>query len=264
MKSRRNAQLRFNILMLAVICLFSQLLLAENLVVLTERVNKSTVAIAFHSPLKHSAPVIKGTGFAVNDGSLIVTNYHVIDEVTDPTIVEYFVAMLPLGDKIKVQRLEPLEIDVKHDLAILRVVDPLTPLTLGDNRLSPSGSDIAIFGYPLGGALGLFPAVHKGIVATITPDYMPARNSRSLTADNIERLKHPELIYQLDITAYPGNSGSPVIDTRTGNVIAVINKVYVQGNKESALTAPSGISYGIPIEHVQKLLDRALKKLENK
>lgn len=238
--------------------------IAESLVELTERVTKSTVAIALHSPLKHTAPAIKGTGFAIHDGQHIVTNYHVIDEDTDPTIVEYFVAMLPLGDKIQVQRLELLEIDVKHDLAILRIVKPFPSLELANSSLSPPGSDIAIFGYPLGGALGLFPAVHRGVIATITPDYMPSNNSRLLTADKIRRLNNPELIYQLDITAYPGNSGSPVVDTRTGKVIAVINKVYVQDNKESALTAPSGISYGIPVQHVHNLLERALKKLENK
>jgi serine protease Do len=258
MKSKRNVQLCFNILTFAIICFLPRLLSAENLVALTERVNKSTVAIAFHSPLKHSAPVIKGTGFAVNNGSFVITNYHVIDKVTDPTIVEYFVAMLSIGDKIQIQRLELLEVDVEHDLAILRVAEPLLPLILSDETLSPAGTDIAIFGYPLGGALGLFPAVHRGIISTITPDYMPARNSRSLTSKNIRRLKKPDLIYQLDITAYPGNSGSPVVDIESGDVIAVINKVYVKDNKESALSNPSGISYGIPVKHVNVLLERAL------
>jgi S1-C subfamily serine protease len=53
---------------------------------------------------------------------------------------------------------------------------------------------------------------------------------------------------------YPGNSGSPVFDVATGQVVAVINMVLVKGSKESALTHPSGISYAIPVRFVIDLL----------
>jgi S1-C subfamily serine protease len=69
----------------------------------------------------------------------------------------------------------------------------------------------------------------------------------------LKRLKEPFLIYQLDITAFPGNSGSPLIERNTGNVIGVLNKVFVSEGKESALSNPSGISYAIPIKHLKKL-----------
>ena len=35
-------------------------------------------------------------------------------------------------------------------------------------------------------------------------------------------------IFQLDATAYPGNSGSPLYDPESGEVIAVINMVFVK------------------------------------
>jgi len=63
----------------------------------------------------------------------------------------------------------------------------------------------------------------------------------------------PFLIYQLDATAFPGNSGSPVFDRESGALVAVLNKVFVSAGKESALTNPSGISYAIPIRHLRKL-----------
>jgi S1-C subfamily serine protease len=66
----------------------------------------------------------------------------------------------------------------------------------------------------------------------------------------------PFSIYQLDGTAYPGNSGSPLYDPDTGQVLAVINMVFVKGLKESAITAPSGITYAIPVRHVKELLAR--------
>jgi S1-C subfamily serine protease len=64
------------------------------------------------------------------------------------------------------------------------------------------------------------------------------------------------MIYQLDATAYPGNSGSPVFSQQTNEVIGVINKVFVSAGKEAALTNPSGISYAIPAKHVRAIAKR--------
>ena len=62
---------------------------------------------------------------------------------------------------------------------------------------------------------------------------------------------------QLDATAYPGNSGSPVYDPATGTVIAVIHKVFVKQTKEKVLQEPSGITYAIPVEYVKRSLAAA-------
>ena len=35
-------------------------------------------------------------------------------------------------------------------------------------------------------------------------------------------------VYQLDATAYPGNSGSPLLDADSGKVLGVINSVFVK------------------------------------
>ena len=61
-------------------------------------------------------------------------------------------------------------------------------------------------------------------------------------------------VLQLDATAYPGNSGSPVYDPESGDVLGIINMVFVKGTKEAALTQPSGITYAIPASHLQALL----------
>jgi len=61
-------------------------------------------------------------------------------------------------------------------------------------------------------------------------------------------------VFQLDATAYPGNSGSPVYDAATAEVLGVVNMVFVKGTKETALTQPSGITYAVPARYIQALL----------
>jgi S1-C subfamily serine protease len=65
------------------------------------------------------------------------------------------------------------------------------------------------------------------------------------------------VVFQLDGTAYPGNSGSPVYDPASGKVIGIINSVLVRSTKEAALTSPSGITYAIPAQRLKALLKRA-------
>ena len=86
---------------------------------------------------------------------------------------------------------------------------------------------------------------------------LPSLNSRSLGTKMIAQLQRaPFLIFQLDGTAYPGNSGSPVYDPVSGTVLAVINMTFVKELKENAITNPSGISYAIPATYARDLLQR--------
>jgi S1-C subfamily serine protease len=59
---------------------------------------------------------------------------------------------------------------------------------------------------------------------------------------------------QLDATAYPGNSGGPVIDIETGDVVGVLQGGVVKGTREAALSAPTGISYAVLIRDAAPLL----------
>jgi S1-C subfamily serine protease len=80
--------------------------------------------------------------------------------------------------------------------------------------------------------------------------------SRQLNVTMLKKLETPYDVFQLDATAYPGNSGSPLYDIDSGKVIGIINKVFVQGSKENAISNPSGISYAIPSEHIKQLLNQ--------
>lgn len=220
---------------------------------LIEQTSKSVVGIGIFTPIESSSPQLLGTGFVVGDGSYVVTNYHVVSKELKVNIVQNYVAMSGKGELIKSMKLELLAIDPVHDLAILKMLGTLPPLKLAGDDFERPGTDVFFTGFPLGAVLGLFPATHTGIIAAVAPDVNPAKNANQLTLDMLGRLKQPFMIYQLDATAYPGNSGSPVFDRQNGEVIGVINKVFVQAGKEAAISNPSGISYAIPVKNLKAL-----------
>ena len=146
--------------------------------------------------------------------------------------------------------------DEKHDLALLEIQgSPLPVLTLGDSASVREGQEVAFTGFPIGAVLGLYPVTHRGMVSVITPMARPADTSKTLTAIQLQHMRNPFNAFQLDATAYPGNSGSPVYEPGTGRVIGVLNSVFVKESRESVLERPSGISYAIPVIHVHKLLE---------
>ena len=147
---------------------------------------------------------------------------------------------------------EPYWSDRNHDLAVLRIEGNALPaLKIGSSETVREGQLIAFTGFPIGGALGFSPVTHRGMVSSITPIVLPGSNARQLNAKVIRSIKNGTFnIFQLDATAYPGNSGSPVFDQESGEVIGIINMVFVKGTKESALSHPSGITYAIPASYL--------------
>jgi S1-C subfamily serine protease len=105
--------------------------------------------------------------------------------------------------------------------------------------------------------LGFAPVTHRGIVASITTVALPAPTAGQLDPRAVARLRDGNFeVLQLDATAYPGNSGSPVLDIASGRVVAIVNMVLVRGSRESALAHPSGITYAVPVRHLQTLMQR--------
>ena len=129
-------------------------------------------------------------------------------------------------------------------------------VTLANDQYFPEGSYIAFTGFPIGSILGLYPVTHRGIISSITPTIVPVSDSREINIMMLKRYKDPYLAYQLDATAYPGNSGSAMYDIKSGKVIGIINKVFVQETKEAIIAHPSGITYAIPVKYLRHLLDK--------
>ena len=195
------------------------------------------------------------TGFVVGNGRQVVTNAHVIPEKLDVDNNQSLAIFAGRGATAKAYTARVVRTDIEHDLALLEIQGVTLPaMQLGDSDSVREGQEIAFTGFPIGMVLGLFPVTHRGIVAAITPMARPVENARTLNGAQMKRLRNLFDAFQLDATAYPGNSGSPVFEPGTGRVVGVINSVVVKESKESVLQKPSGISYAIPVSHVHSLM----------
>lgn len=243
-------------LLLVGIFFISCSLQASQLVDLIPQVKPSVVAIAIHNPTASPRVNFIGTGFVVGNGKQVVTNYHVIGRTLDESRREEYVVISGSARDITMHRMVSRRNAPQYDLAIMEIDKPLPALKLASDALQPEGSRIAFTGFPISSVLGIYPATHQGIISAVTPVAIPADNSRDLHIQALRQLREPYLVYQLDATAYPGNSGSPLIHQDTGEVIGVINMVHVKSTREAVLSDPSGISYAIPVQYVRQLLQQ--------
>ena len=226
-----------------------------------ERVTPSVVGLGTYAPTRSPRLDFHGTGFIVADGRAVLTNSHVIPPKgeLDLEARERYVALVGDPGDPALRSFEVFERLPDSDLALLRLEgDPLPALTLGTPGDLRIGHPVAYTGFPIGMIVGFYPVTHTAHIAARTPMALPARRDSELDAAQIRRLRHrdPPMVFQLDGTAYPGNSGSPVYDVETGAVKAVLNKVFVQGGREAAIAEPSGISYAIPVDLADPLLER--------
>jgi S1-C subfamily serine protease len=199
---------------------------------------------------------IAHNSYCEEQGSSSATNAHVVPESTDPD-GPLLVAQVRIGNgDPQIRRAQLINRDKEHDLAVLRIEGtPLPALTLANSDSVREGQEIGLTGFPIGGALGFSPVTHRGIVSSITPIALPSGNSQQLNEKLIHKLKGDVFnIFQLDAVAYPGNSGSPVFNSATGEVVGVINMVFIKSTREAALSNPSGISYAIPSVYLKPLI----------
>ena len=222
-----------------------------------EHVKQAVVGVGTYASIRGVQARYRGTGFVVADGRHVVTNAHVLPSELNSERNEYIAVFV--GVKGQVRQAEKVAVDAVHDLALLKIGGAsLSSLSLGNPSQVREGEGIAFTGFPIGPVLGLYPVTHRGIISAITPIATAGRASQDLNPQRIQQLRRqPFKVFQLDATAYPGNSGSPVYDPDTGQVLGVVNKVFVKGSKENVLKHPSGITYAIPANYVKALLGRA-------
>lgn len=223
------------------------------------RARASVVLIGSFNANQSPQFVHRGAGFLVGRGDLVVTAAHALPEGQPKAdaVTTAVQVRLP-GGTWKMLVATVVEVDPLRDLALLRLPTVAGPaLSLGDSSQVREGDDLAFTGFPVGGALGFSPVTHRAMVSSITSAALPSPSAERLQAQAIRSLRDGTFdIFQLDATAYPGNSGGPLFDPATGEVMGVMNLVLIKNTREAVLSQPSGISYAIPSRYVSELLQR--------
>jgi serine protease Do len=248
--------------LLAISLVFAPHIHSHSIIPVVAKMKNSVVGVGMYDAMGAQTHQLSGTGFAFGDGSLIATNYHVVSKEFDPQKVQYHIVFSGTGRQPTIHKAEIIAQDREHDLVILKINGNLPTVTLADQEYADDGTEVLLTGFPIGAVLGLYPATHRGIIAATTPDVIPSAHSSQLSINVLKRLEGKFMIYQLDITAYPGNSGSPLYAADSGEVIGILNKVFVKESKETVLEKPSGISYAIPVKYLIQLAKRKGLKLE--
>lgn len=217
-----------------------------------ELVKPSVVGIGSFVKTRSPALSFVGSGFVIDDGLTVITAAHVVNDLLQNGLGETLGILVRQGENAQFRAATISMIDKEHDLARLQLRGaPIPALQLGDSTKVQEGKSLAFMGFPLGIILGLHHVTHRATVSAITPVVTPALSSRQLDVKQLSQLARPAYaVFQLDGTAYPGNSGSPLFDPDTGKVIGIVNMVFIRGVKETAITAPSGITYAIPAQFI--------------
>jgi len=147
---------------------------------------KATIEKVRQSVVRVVGGEAEGSGFAIQSGGIIITNFHVIEFEPSPKIV--------LPDN-SFETAEILMADKNADLAILKIKKDLPVISWGEPKeLSPAEELLAI-GFPLGGQLIGEASVNKGSLAG-------RRRSKDVGVEYL----------QTDITLTPGVSGGPMVN----------------------------------------------------
>ena len=238
------------------LAVLSNAVFAQSLPDTIDEVRPSIVSIGTYQPARRPPGLFVATGFVIGDGRHVITNLHALPKRLDTQRKEVLVVANNAGKAAF--EAEIVAKDATHDIAVLRFKGtPMPALSLGDSKSVREGELYAFTGFPIGEVLGLRPVTHRGIISSITPIATPQLSSGTLDTAMVKALKNPYDVFQLDATAYPGNSGSPLYDPSTGKVIGIINRVFVKRTKEKVLSDPSGITYAIPILYARELLKKA-------
>lgn len=244
---------------LAALLISSPTAWGQSLAGLVARSKGSVVSVGSFSALRSPRFSFSGSGFVLGDGTLVATCLHVLpDLVASTERVELSVQLRGERGDLEWRAAKVLVRDRARDLCLLRLEgSPAPALSLTEQEAADSveGASVALMGYPLGGALGFSVVTHRGIVSSRVSSTAPAPSAGTLSDRAVLSARNGAFdLLQLDATAYPGNSGGPVINVDTGTVIGVVSMVLVKGTRESALSSPTGITYAVPAKYVSAML----------
>lgn len=178
-----------------------------------------------------------GSGFVIDKEGYIITNFHVIEGVTDLEVD------FPSGFKT---RGEVIGSDTDSDLAVIKVEAPpeeLHPLPLGDSTEIQVGQTVVAIGNPF----GLSGTMTQGIVSAF------GRTLQSLHEAPGGGLFTAGDIIQTDAAINPGNSGGPLLNL-DGEVIGINRAIRTYNFTVGEEPLNSGVGFAIAINLVKRVV----------
>jgi len=180
----------------------------------------------FFGPV-NSIESIQGSGFVVSYGGsdYVVTNYHVVDGVTNITATFSDGNSYPASVK---------GYDSNRDLAVISVKAPASefrPLVLLSSPLAVAVGEPV---YAIGSPFGLQGSMTVGIVSQV---------GRTITESTASEVSIPDVI-QFSAAINPGNSGGPLLDS-DGDVIGITT---------AAVSNSEGLGFAIPASTIAREL----------
>ncbi len=177
---------------------------------------------------------VAGSGFVISEDGYIITNYHVIDGVSDLKVSfadgSSYDATLVGGEEA-------------NDIAVLKIdATGLQPVLIsnGDQQVRV-GEQVVAIGNPLG-----------ELTFTLTAGYVSAldRNIKMSDGNTIN-------VLQTDAAINSGNSGGPLFNIY-GECIGITNAKY--SNNGSSQASIEGIGFAIPIHDVMDMVTDIIEK----
>ena len=170
---------------------------------------------------------VSGSGFVISQDGYILTNYHVIDGVSDIKVTfadgKSYDAVVVGGE-------------AENDIAVLKIdAAGLRPVILGNSDSLKVGEPVVAIGNPLG-----------ELTFTLTAGYVSAKD-RSITMSDGTIMN----MIQTDAAINSGNSGGPMFD-QYGQAVGIVSAKY-SGNSGSSATI-EGIGFAIPINDVADMV----------
>jgi hypothetical protein len=160
-----------------------------------------------------------GSGFQVDAGGLLATNFHVIAEVAHEPARYHLEYLDADGTAVP---LELLDVDVIHDLALLRTAQPLAAtVPLAGDALA-QGERVYSIGNPLDLAMTIIEGTYNGMV---------------------DAVRYRKILFSASLN--PGMSGGPALNA-AGELVGVN---VARGGEQ--------ISFLVPAEYLAALLGRA-------
>lgn len=169
-----------------------------------------------------------GSGVIITQDGYALTCAHVISGAE-----EIYVRYQTAPEEFDVVKAEIIVSDQVKDMAIIKLEDSCYYYAFVDDsdQLPRPGRDIVILGFPFGSRMN-DDVMELGI--SFTKGYVSSNQTISGQKRTL-----------LDISAKAGNSGSPVIDYRTGKVVGILSGSYIGGARNT-----EEINYMIPIQYL--------------